>query len=188
MRDGWNSGSVKVAINFEKLYGDIAPKLTNFLVAGGTDYSAACDIVQETFLRIWKHRDELVDDPAQISGFAYTIAKNLRNDGYRKAKREVLQGDIMDRDDDDDLSVPRSGNASDASSPSLPSDNEYLRKRLEAAFSQLPPLLREAYMLFQIYELPIREIARRTNQTESNVKVRIFRAKEKLKPLLKDLI
>ena len=177
-----------MSVNFEKLYGDIAPKLTNFLVAGGTEYAAACDIVQETFLRMWKRRDELVEDPAQISGFAYTIAKNLRNDGYRKAKREVLQADIVDSDDSGDMSAPAGANAADAVRPDSPSDNEYLRKRLEAAFNQLPPLLREAYLLFQVYELPIREIARRTNQTESNVKVRIFRAKEKLKPLLKDLL
>lgn len=177
-----------MSVSFEKLYGDIAPKLTNFLVAGGAEYSTACDIVQETFLRMWKRRDELVEDPAQISGFAYTIAKNLRNDGYRKAKREVLQADIVDSDDSGDMSAPAGANAADAVRPSSPSDNEYLRKRLEAAFNQLPPLLREAYLLFQVYELPIREIARRTNQTESNVKVRIFRAKEKLKPLLKDLL
>lgn len=177
-----------MSVSFEKLYGDIAPKLTNFLVAGGTEYSTACDIVQETFLRMWKRRDELVEDPAQISGFAYTIAKNLRNDGYRKAKKEVLQADIVDSDDSGDMSAPAGANAADAVRPSSPSDNEYLRKRLEAAFNQLPPLLREAYLLFQVYELPIREIARRTNQTESNVKVRIFRAKEKLKPLLKDLL
>lgn len=177
-----------MSLNFEKLYGDIAPKLTNFLVAGGTDYAAACDIVQETFLRLWKRRDELVEDPAQISGFAYTIARNLRNDGFRKAKREVLQADIKDSDDDGDMSVPAGASAAEAVRPDSPSDNEYLRKRLEAAFNQLPPLLREAYLLFQVYELPIREIARRTKQTEANVKVRIFRAKEKLKPLLNDLL
>jgi len=177
-----------VSLNFEQLYNDIAPKLTNFLVAGGCGYSTACDIVQETFLRLWKRRDELVEDTAQISGLAYTIAKNLRNDGYRKAKREVLQGDILDPGEDSDSTMSRGASAVDAVRPDSPGDGEYLRKRLEAAFSQLPPLLREAYLLFQVYELPIREIARRTNQTESNVKVRIFRAKEKLKPLLKDLL
>ena len=175
-----------MALNFEKLYGEIAPKLTNFLVAGGCSYPTSCDIVQETFLRLWKRRDELVDDIAQISGLAYTIAKNLRNDGYRKGKREVLQGDILDSDDDDST-VSHGAIAADVR-PESPSDNEYLRKRLEEAFTQLPPLLREAYLLYQVYELPIREIARRTKQTESNVKVRIFRAKEKLRPLLKDLI
>ena len=62
-----------------------------------------------------------------------------------------------------------------------------MRKRVLEALAQLPTLLREAYTLFQIQELSIREIALRTNASESSVKVRIFRAKEKLRPLLEDL-
>jgi DNA-directed RNA polymerase specialized sigma24 family protein len=47
--------------------------------------------------------------------------------------------------------------------------------------------LREAYTLFQIAELSIAEIARETNTTENLVKVRIHRAKGKLRELLSDL-
>lgn len=163
-------------MTIEEHYNVIAPKLTNYLVASGTDYAAACDIVQETFLRIWKMREELDDCPSRVSGLVYTIARNIRNDRYRKAKREVLQDEIRDED---------AGAAPEASV--LASDLEFLRRRLSAALAELPPLLREAYTLFQISELSIREIAQLTNVSESNVKVRIFRAKEKLKVLLKDL-
>ena len=68
-----------------------------------------------------------------------------------------------------------------------PSDADYLRKRLTEAFAQLPPILREAYTLFQIGERSIREIALETGVSENLVKVRIFRAKEKLKVILADL-
>ena len=51
----------------------------------------------------------------------------------------------------------------------------------------MPPLLREAFLLFQLGEMSIREIAMQTGASESLVKVRIFRAKEKLQVLLKDL-
>ena len=163
-------------MDIETRYTVIAPKLTNYLVANGTDYAQACDIVQETFLRIWKMRDTIVDEEDQVSGLAYTIARNLRTDGYRKAKHEVLQDEIKDED---------AGSVGPAASPS---DNAYLRQRLVKALSELPPLLREAYTLFQIQELSIREIARRTNASESSVKVRIFRAKEKLQKLLADLV
>lgn len=163
-------------MNIESLYNEIAPKLTNYLVANGSSYAAACDIVQETFLRIWKMRETLVDETDQISGLAYTIARNLRTDGFRKAKHEVLQDEIKDED---------AGSVGPAASPS---DNAYLRNRLVKALAELPPLLREAYTLFQIQELSIREIARRTNASESSVKVRIFRAKEKLQKSLADLM
>jgi len=158
---------------FERLYRELAPKLVNYLVANGSDYATAGDIAQETFLRLWKRREHLVDDPSQISGLAYTVAKNLRTDGWRKAQHETMEEEIPE--------TPVGPAAS-------PDDAAYLRQRLTAAFAELPPLLREAYTLFQMMELSIREIALRTNTTEANVKVRIFRAKEKLRPLLADLI
>ena len=68
-----------------------------------------------------------------------------------------------------------------------PSDAEYLRDRLQKALAQLPPLLREAFTMFQIGELSIREIAHETGASENLVKVRIHRAKEKLQVLLADL-
>lgn len=162
-------------MDIERLYNSIAPKLTNYLVANGTSYATACDIVQETFVRIWKRREELMDDESQISGLAYTIARNLRTDQFRKASHETLQDEITDED---------AGTVAPAESPS---DQDYMRRRVLEALDQLPPLLREAYTLFQIQELSIREIAMRTNASESSVKVRIFRAKEKLRPLLEDL-
>ena len=62
-----------------------------------------------------------------------------------------------------------------------------MNERIEKALAQIPPLLREAYTLFQIGELSIREIAHETGVSENLVKVRIHRAKEKLQPLLADL-
>ncbi len=161
----------------QSLYKEIAPRLTNHLVASGQGYAAACDVVQETFLRIWKMRDQLRNDDSQVSGLAFTIAKNLVREHFRKDSRMTLQAEITD------------GEAG-VVEPVVErqSDTGELRRRLQEAFAALPPLLREAYSMFQIMGLPIAEIARRTNVSESNVKVRIFRAKEKLRPLLKDLL
>ena len=162
-------------MNFEELYKTIAPRLTAFLVANGTDYATACDIVQETFLRIWRLRDELVVDRSQISGLAYMIARNLRTDRYRKARRETLVGEIGDEDGAVYFSDTTSG------------DQDYLRGRVYAALAQLPASVREAYTLFQIQELSIREIAIWTGTSEVSVKAKIFRAKRRLRPLLEDL-
>ena len=159
-----------------ELYQTVAGRLLKYLVANGCAEAQAEDIVQETFLRLVKMSDELETDPARLSGLVYTIARNYRNDLARKAKREVLQGEIGE--DEGGTAVPAP----------VPSDSEYLRARLAEAFAALPPLLREAYTLFQVMELPIAEIAYRTGASESLVKVRIFRAKEKLRPLLRDLM
>ena len=159
-----------------ELYQRIAGNLLKYLMANGSAQAQAEDIVQETFLRLVKMSDDLDADPARLSGLAYTIARNYRNDLARKAKHEVLQ---------DEIGEDEGGTAAPAP---MPSDSEYLRGRIVQAFAALPPLLREAYTLFQVMELPIAEIARRTGASESLVKVRIFRAKEKLRPLLRDLM
>ena len=163
-------------MNIEELYKSIAPRLTAYLVANGTDYATACDIVQETFLRIWRLRDELVVDRSQISGLAYMIARNIRTDRYRKASHETLVDEI--RDEDGAVYFPKDAWG----------DQDYLRRRVCTALAQLPAALREAYTLFQIQGLSIREIAVWTCTSESSVKTRIFRAKRKLRPMLEDLL
>ena len=163
-------------MTIEEHYHAIAPKLTSYLMGTGTDYHAACDIVQETFLRLWKKRDELLEDPAQVSGYVYTVARHLRADRLRKQARETLQEEITD--EDAGAVMPSESSASDI---------EYLRRRLNAALAQLPPLVREAFSLFQISELSVREIARVTGASESLVKVRVHRAKMKLRELLADV-
>ena len=67
------------------------------------------------------------------------------------------------------------------------SDSAYLKGRIMKALDDLPPLLREAFLLFQVSELSIREISLQLGIGESLVKVRIFRAKHKLRESLGDL-
>ena len=162
-------------MNIEEIYKTIAPKLTNWLVSTGSSYHEACDLVQSTFLKIWKMRDDLRGDDSDVSGLAFTIARNLRKNRARDDARLTFVDEIKDED---------GGSAGPAQSPS---DAEYLRRRLSAAFAKLPPVLRDAYTLFQVGELPIHEIARQTGVSENLVKVRIFRAKQKLQEILSDL-
>lgn len=193
-------------MNIEELYRTIAPKLTNWLVSSGSSYHEACDLVQSAFLKIWKMRDDLHGDENNISGLAFTIARNLRKNLARDNARITFVGEIRDSDDGNSLDYASRGYGEDDgegdggatshvsssasmryNEPAVPSDAEYLRKRLKAAFAKLPPVLREAYTLFQIGEMSVHEIANQTGVSENLVKVRIFRAKERLKEILSDL-
>ena len=164
----------------EEHYKAIAPKLTNWLVATGSPYHEACDLVQNTFLKIWKMRDDLIDNDAAVSGLAFTIARNLRKNYWRDNSRlsfvdEIPEGAVGHEEMPDEL-------------PSEAAERqEYLRKKLAEAFAKLPPALSEAYTLFQIGGRSIREIAFETGVTENLVKVRIHRAKEKLRVILSEM-
>lgn len=178
-------------MNVEEHYRAIAPKLTSYLVGSGSSYDVACDIVQETFLRLWKRRDELMDDPSMVSGLCFTIARNYRNDLARKSKREVLQAEIADPDDGEADALTPAAAEERFVPPERPGElaeeTAALRARLLEALKEVPPLVRDAFLMFQLGEMSVREIAKATGASESLVKVRIFRAKEKLKVLLKDL-
>ena len=166
-------------MNIEEHYKVIAPRLTNWLVATGSPYAQACDLVQETFLRIWKMRDDLVDNDAAVSGLAFTTARNLRKNIARDDRRLTFKEEITDED---------AGGVSPAELPSESvRETQNLRKKLVAAFSRLPPALRETYTLFQVGERSVREIAAETGVGEGLVKVRIFRAKEKLREILSEM-
>jgi len=174
-------------MNVEAIYKTVAPKLTNWLVATGSSYHEACDIVQNSFLKIWKMRDDLHDDETAVSGLVFTIARNLRKNLARDNARLTFVGEIRDPDDSGG-SADNAAAHLDARQASLtPGDAEYLRSRLVAAFAKLPPILRDAYTLFQVGQMSIREIANQTGVSENLVKVRIFRAKEKLREILADL-
>ena len=186
-------------MNIEKLYKEIAPKLTNWLVASGSQYHEACDLVQSTFLKIWNMRNDLRDDESAVSGLAFTIARNLRKNLARDNARLTFVGEIRDADDDGDdgarggaaaqsggslaVNLAAAASRSDDHQP----DAAYLRNRLKDAFAKLPPILRDAYTMFQIGEMSIHDIANQTGVSENLVKVRIFRAKEKLREILSDL-
>ncbi len=179
-------------MNIEALYRDIAPRLTNWLVSTGSSYHEACDLVQSVFLKIWKMKDDLRGDDSAVSGLAFTIARNLRKNLARDNSRLAFVGEIRDADDSGDTVVKGDGeslgiNMAAQTGDSFTSDAEYLRRRLSAAFAKLPPILCEAYTLFQIAEMSIREIAAQTGVSENLVKVRIYRAKLKLREILSDL-
>lgn len=163
-------------MNMDEHYAAIAPRLTNWLVSTGSTYHDACDLVQQVFMKLWEMRDDLLDNSSAVSGLAFTMAKNLRKNAIRDDRRLTFKEEITDED------------AGAAEGGVMPSDAAYLRRRLNAAFSQLPHNLREAYTLFQVGELSVREIAHETGVSEALVKVRIHRAKEKLKEILSDLV
>ena len=166
----------------EQHYREIAPKLMNYFMGNGASHADACEIVQETFVRLWKMRDQLRDDDSAVSGLVYTIARNIRNDRARHGRFEVFATAVVDGEETSIAPEPIV-----AAPEVLPSDREFLRRRILEALSKLPEMLREAYTLFHVSELSIREIAAQTGVTENLVKVRIHRAKTKLRELLADL-
>ncbi len=161
---------------FNALYGSLAAKLVNWLVANGTEYGTACDIVQETFLRLWNHRGDFEKGEVPNS-WLYVTASRLRADHWRKGRAVDLREDMETTAGEDGKLLSTTQNYGDV----------LLRERLVKALSMLPEAQRTAYTLFQVGQNSIRDIAEMTSATENLVKVRIHRARKRLQELLADL-
>ena len=174
-------------MEIEYVYREVAPKLQSYLTGNGCSYATACDIVQETFLRLWKRKDELSGDLHQVSGLAFTIARNYRNDLARKAQHEVfIERDEGRRPREDD-EAPRDERCEgrDTARPGEAEEEDAaLRRRLKASLGRMPVELLETFALSRLGKLTVRDISRKFEISEANVKVRVHRAKEMFRELL----
>jgi RNA polymerase sigma-70 factor (ECF subfamily) len=111
---------------FAKLFAFYAPRLKTYLARMGAGDAVAEELVQETFLTVW--RKAALFDPARASAgtWIFTIARNLRIDSLRRARRPEV-------DLSDPVLVP---------DPEPPPDHELevaqTHTLVQAAFAQLP--------------------------------------------------
>jgi RNA polymerase sigma-70 factor, ECF subfamily len=134
------------------------------------------DIVQETFLRVYQHRDSF-DFRHCFSTWLYTIALNLARNELRKRKRFKFF-DIFDmQGKESEIAVEME----------LPSN---LPQALEKAMENLPEKYKTAFVLRDVQELPYEEVAQIMNIPLGTVKSRVNRARailrEKLKPRMEE--
>lgn len=175
-------------MEIEQVYREVAPKLQSYLMGNGCSYVTACDIVQETFLRLWKRKDELTDDPHQVSGLCFTIARNYRNDLARKGQHELLAAGDEGCGTRDECGEPEGAGdgVRDMARPGeVEEEGVALRRRLKASLGRMPVELLEAFALSRLGKLTVKDIASGTGSSEANVKVRVHRAKEMLGKVMK---
>ena len=165
-------------MEIEAIYREVAPRLQSYLIGRGCSYATACDIVQETFLRLWKRRDELSGDMHRVSGLVFTIARNYRNDLTRKAQREVVENETDEAARTTDGTAARAVEELD--------ETEVLKRRLKSALGRMAVQLLEVFVLSRLGKLSVKDIASGTETSEANVKVRVHRAKTLFKAFLAD--
>lgn len=140
----------------------------------------ADEVVQETFVRVYKKRKEL-KNVGYFTSFVLRIATNYSIDVLRKRKGHSSIGD-------DTTSLPGRIQLDLSQRVATPSD-EYENKRLMAeitrALEQLPPKQRLTAILHDIEGYSKAEIAETFNCPEATVRSNLHIARTKLKKILK---
>ncbi len=151
-------------------------RLIGFLVRMGADHATACDLAQETFVRLYRHRTSYNPRHA-FSTWIFTIAANLARNHHRWSSRhpEALT-------DPADLAQD-----SPPDSAADPHHRAAAREKLAAvqqAIHHLPDDLREVLVLSVYEHLSHEEIAAVTESTTKAVELRLYRARKLLREAL----
>jgi RNA polymerase sigma-70 factor (ECF subfamily) len=131
----------------------------------------ARDVVQEAYLRAYKGLKRFRGDAA-FTTWLYRITANCASTQVTRRARhrhEVLDDEVNVRDIRPD------------SDPEARADAALLRQRLGVALDELPPRLRAVVVLRDVYDLPHEAIASELGISEAAAKVRLHRARRRLR-------
>ena len=132
------------------------------------DRAEAEDVVQDTMIRVWNKRGEWTQF-GSIEAYCLTVAKNLAID--RSQKKEAQNVEL----------TPEMEEESEASGPYDQLINKERMSIIHRLINELPEKQRLIMQLRDIEGESYKEIAKILNLTEEQVKVNLFRARQKVK-------
>jgi RNA polymerase sigma-70 factor (ECF subfamily) len=159
-------------------------RLHNFLYRYTHNHQDCEDLVQETFMRVYrsKHTYERI---AKLSTWMYTIALNLAKSFYHKKQRMQTISIHEDESNPDDQPIT----LKDASIlPDEKLHEKMCMDELEKALAEINEDFREVVILRDIQQLTYSEIAEITELSMGTVKSRINRGRAQLQDLLMDQV
>lgn len=166
---------------FEILVQRYKNPLTNFVFRYLGDSEATADVVQETFIKVYRNK-HTYKTIAKFSTWVYTIAGNLAKTELLKKKRRRIVSINSYGDENETMDLPDSGHT-----PDTLTDSGIMDTMIQDALMQLNEVYREAVILRDIQELSYEEIAEMLKLEVGTVKSRINRGRARLKELLKEL-
>ena len=168
-------------MEFWDIYDQYYAKVRKFILTLVKDEWVADDLIQETFLKIQNNLKNL-KDPSKLSSWIFRIAYNLCQDHFRQLKRSRNEESI-DQEEMKDFKE-----ALIQKGPDIQKELEQrqMGECVQDQINLLPESMRTVLLLFDIMEFSHQEIADILGSTVKNVKVRLHRARKKLKPILEE--
>ena len=163
------------AVEFRKLYDSVFPVLFRvaFRIANSTE--AAEDLCQESFFRLYE-KNMVFPNPEEAKYWLIRVVKNAalnyakRKERERKAYQRAFREDNRKEETGEVLLVKKETS-----------------EEVQEALNMLPENLRMVLILKEYAEMNYKEIGKTLGINEGNVKVRVFRARERLAAILDGL-
>lgn len=169
-----NQNKVKNLSSNQYLFEKYLPEIEKYYLSLGLDKPTAEDLSQDVFIKMVENYSELQESKKNIRSLMYEVARNIRNDHFRKLYRiPKLQSiesveNILEDQSRVDVTVIKNTEV----------------EEVQNKFQQLAPLKQKILELKYKHEFSYEEIAEIMNIELGTVKSQIFRAKEELKNLL----
>lgn len=157
---------------FDALYERHRMSLYAFLLGRTGDRDAAGDLLQETFLRVWRKFDRITALPeAEQRRVLYAIARNAATDHFRKpTQREVSLDRVADHQATED---------SESSA-----EHRAQLQALGRAIQKLPEDLRTVLTMATVVEMSRVDIARALNRPPGTVRYQLYEARRRLECIM----
>ena len=159
---------------FKKLFDSFFGASCAFVKHYIPEHEAVEDVVQETLIRVWKKRDEWTQF-GSIEAYCLTVAKNLAID--RSERKDARAVEL----------TPDMEEASEASGPYERLVNKERMALIHRLINELPEKQRLIMQLRDMEGKSYKEIAVVLSLTEEQVKVNLFRARQKVKQRFIDI-
>jgi len=162
-------------MDFWKIYDQYYGPVRKFILAYVRDEWVADDLIQETFVRIQKNLNS-VRDHSKISSWIFRIAHNLCHDHFRESKRSTLNQRKIQKEI---VTLKEAVVQKEL-------EQQQMGECVQDKMDLLPPDYRTVLILSDIMAFNQKEIAEILDISVSNVKVRIHRARNKMRAILEE--
>ena len=166
---------------FDTLVRRYKDQLLNYVFRFVGNRSDAEDIVQETFLRVYKNK-HYYKEIAKFSTWVYTIAGNLAKTELRRRKRRKIFSVSNFVNEEKDYDIPDL-----EKNPEREVDGTIKDDIIQRAIEKLPPKFKEVILLRDVQGFSYEEISQILNIPLGTVKSRVNRGRLKLQEDLKFL-
>ena len=171
---------------FRELVEQYQTRLLNFVYRMIGDRERAEDLVQEAFIRVYRHIGRF-DPSKKFSTWIYTIASNLAKNELRNRRRSPLVLFQAIRAQWNDESRPLQFEDPSSRPDDMYSDR-YLSEAIDKTVARLSPHHREVFVLRELEGKSYEEIAEIVHCNVGTVKSRLNRARQSFAQLIRPLL
>lgn len=166
---------------FEVLVQRFKNPLTNYVFRFLGDYDSCVDVVQDTFIKVYRYKDNY-SSLAKFSTWIYTIAGNLARTEYQRKRRRNFFSINSFGEEEKSFDIP-----DNTYRPDVQTDMKIKSEIIQKALLKVKDSYREAVILRDVQELSYEEIAEIMQIEIGTVKSRINRGRAELQKYLKDI-